>query len=380
LVQVAAHLGGYDAAMPMIRLHEFIALHREEIILRCRATVATRSVPPPTHAEIDHGVPLFLDQLVDALRRRESNPEIRRTAGLHGHDLLLQGFTVSQVVQDYGDVCQTVTGLAGQMDALISADDFRMLNRCLDEAIAGAVTQYGRDRNQAGIDGESARGNERLGFFAHELRNLVRSAIVAFEAVKAGSVGVAGSTGTLLQRSLIGLDALVGRSLAEVRLTQGIQHLEHIIVSEFIEELALTAALGANARAITFNVVPVEQGVVIEADRQVLAAAVGDLLHNAFKFTGPSTIVTLRVVATVERVRIEIQDECGGLPCADATELFRPFEHRTDEGAGFGLGLAFSRWAVEANHGRIYARTLPDKGCVFTVDLARVPVRAVAIP
>jgi hypothetical protein len=26
-----------------------------------------------------------------------------------------------------------------------------------------------------------------------------------------------------------------------------------------------------------------------------------------------------------------------------------------------GLGLAFSRWAVEANHGRIYARNLPDR-------------------
>jgi signal transduction histidine kinase len=265
------------------------------------------------------------------------------------------------------------------MDATISTEDFRTLNRCLDEAIAGAVTQYGRDRNQAGIDGASARGTERLGFFAHELRNLVRTAVVAFEAVKAGSVGLAGSTGTVLHRSLIGLDALVGRSLAEVRLTQGIQHLEHILVSELIEELALAATLAANAKAITFTVVPVEDGVVIEADRQVLAAAVGALLHNAFKFTGPSTTVTLRVAASVERVLIEILDECGGLPCADATELFRPFEQRTEEGAGLGLGLAFSRWAVEANNGRIYARALPDKGCVFTVDLARLPVRAVAI-
>ena len=76
-------------------LHEFIAVHREEIILRCRAKVATRSVPQPTEAEIDHGVPLFLDQLVRTLRLgQSSSAEIGRTAGLHGHDLLLQGFTV----------------------------------------------------------------------------------------------------------------------------------------------------------------------------------------------------------------------------------------------------------------------------------------------
>jgi hypothetical protein len=45
-------------------LHEFITLNRVEIVRRCRAKVATSTVPPPTKAEIDHGVPLFLDQLV----------------------------------------------------------------------------------------------------------------------------------------------------------------------------------------------------------------------------------------------------------------------------------------------------------------------------
>ena len=94
-------------------LHEFIAVNREEIILRCRAKVASRSVPPPTEAEIDHGVPVFLDQLVDALRLGiTSSAEIGRSAVQHGHDLLLQGFTVSQVVHDYGDVCQAITELA----------------------------------------------------------------------------------------------------------------------------------------------------------------------------------------------------------------------------------------------------------------------------
>ena len=99
------------SGMNDVRLHEFIALHREEIIRRCRAKVATRCMPPPTEAEINHGVPLFLDQMVDALRQGlRSSPQIEKSAVLHGHELLLQGFTVSQVVQDYGDVCQTRDG------------------------------------------------------------------------------------------------------------------------------------------------------------------------------------------------------------------------------------------------------------------------------
>jgi hypothetical protein len=107
-----------------------------------RAKVFARSTPPPTEAEIDHGVPVFLDQLGDALRLGLiTSPEISKSALKHGHDLLRQGFTVSQVVHDYGDVCQAITELAVELNAPISTDDFRTLNRCLDDAIAGAVTE-----------------------------------------------------------------------------------------------------------------------------------------------------------------------------------------------------------------------------------------------
>jgi signal transduction histidine kinase len=358
-------------------LHEFVTMNREEIIRRCRAKVATRSVPPPTEAEIDHGVPLFLEQLVDALRLgRSSSLDIGRSAVLHGHDLLLQGFTVSQVVHDYGDVCQSITELAMETNAPISTADFRLLNGCLDYAIAGAVTQYGRERDQSTIEGEHGRENERLGFFAHELRNLIHTAMIAFEVIKSGNVGAAGSTGTVLQGSLEGARDLIARSLAEVRLTQGGLNRQAFSVSGFIAELAAAATLGANARGLTLTVMPVEDGVVIKADRQVLAAVVMNVLQNAFKFTRPRTTVTLRVGASAERVLFEVQDECGGLSAEDTCDLFRPFEQRSANRTGLGLGLAFSRWGAEANHGRIYARNLPDVGCIFTVDLPRVQVSA----
>lgn len=368
----------YDPGAEVLVLHEFIAVNREEIILRCRAKVATRSIPPPTEAEIDHGVPVFLNQLRDALRLGQTtNAEISRSALKHGHDLLLQGFTVSQVVHDYGDVCQAITELAVELNVPISTEDFRTLNRCLDDAIAGAVTEYGRERNQSGIDGESARGSERLGFFAHELRNLMNTALMAFEVLKTGNVGVAGSTGAVLHRSLMASHALIARSLAEIRLTHGVQNREHFLVSGFIDEIGSAAKIEADARGIRLTIVPVEGGVAIEADRQVLAAVVGNLLQNALKFTRPRTTVTLRAGASAERVFIEIQDECGGLPTESASELFRPFEQRSGDRTGIGLGLAFSRWGAGANGGRLYARNLSGKGCVFTVELPRIAVPAV---
>jgi signal transduction histidine kinase len=76
-------------------------------------------------------------------------------------------------------------------------------------------------------------------------------------------------------------------------------------------------------------------------------------------------------VVNAERVLIEVQDECGGLTVTNTDDLFKPFEQRSADRTGLGLGLAFSRWGIEANNGRIYARSLPDLGCIFTVDLPR---------
>jgi signal transduction histidine kinase len=361
-------------------LYEFITFNREEIIKRCRAKVAARSIPPPSEAEINHGVPLFLDQVVAMLRSGGATTrEMDRTAGQHGHDLLVKGFTVSQVVHDYGDVCQTITDLALESNAPISTEDFRSLNGCLDDAIASAVTMYERESQQAHADNATDRDNERMGFLIHELRNLVGTAVVAFEVLKSGNVGVGGSTGAVLNRSLTGLRDLIARSLDEVRLMDAVKNKKKFQVAEFIEEIGAGAMLEADARGLKFVVSDVEEELAIDADRQVLAAVIGNLVQNAFKFTRPHSAVTLKVRASVDRVLIEVHDECGGLPGErEGKELSPTFEQREGDRTGLGIGLAFSRWGAEVNGGRLYARNLPGTGCVFTVDLPRSFVRATA--
>lgn len=359
-------------------LYEFIALNRETIISRCRAKVAARTIPPPSDTEINQGIPLFLDQLVDALRSGTgSNRQIDTTAGQHGHDLLHKGFTISQVVHDYGDVCQTITELAAETNAPISIEDFRTLNRCLDEAIAAAVTTFESESRQHAAEQhqqETSRSNQRVGFLVHELRNIVNTAIVSFEVIKRGNVGVAGSTGDVLSRSLVGLRDLVAQSLDEVRMTTGVVKTERIAVPEFIAHIAAAATLTATARGLTLVVPAVEEELAVEANQQVLGAVIGNLLQNAFKFTRPHSTVTLRVGASANRLLIEVEDECGGLAGADPDAPYPSFEQRATDRSGLGIGIAFSRWGAEASGGRLYARNLPGIGCVFTVDLPRLPV------
>lgn len=109
----------------------------------------------------------------------------------------------------------------------------------------------------------------------------------------------------------------------------------------------------------------------MDADRDLLLAAVGNLLQNAFKFTRHGSEVTLNAYAAADRIQIDVEDNCGGLPPGDPEKMFRPFTQGGVDRTGLGLGLAISRLSVEANMGKLSARDVPGSGCVFTIDMPR---------
>jgi signal transduction histidine kinase len=297
--------------------------------------------------------------------------EIGETAALHGRELLQRGFTVEQVVHDYGDLCQAVTDLAVEANAPIGIDEFRTLNRCLDNAIATAVTEFSYQRDLVVSDKQVHEFNERLGFFAHELRNLLSTAMLALASIKLGNVGLGGSTGALLERSLLELRHLIDRSLADVRITAGLPMQSQLFsLADFIAAVKVSASLEAQVKECTLVVSAVDPRLAIDGDRELLFSAVGNLLQNAFKFTQSHTEVTLNAYADAERILIDVEDKCGGLP-KDADTLFHSFTQAAADRSGLGLGLSIARRSVEANHGFLKVRDVPGSGCVFTIDLPR---------
>ncbi len=357
-------------------LADFILENRDRIVANARRRVESRTSPRPSELEVTDGIPIFLDQLVDALRLMQAggavdHTQIAASAGRHGQALLDVGLTIGQVVHDYGDVCQVITALADQQGAPIPADDFRTLNLCLDDAIAAAVTTYARQREYTIAD----QGTERLGVLAHEMRNLLNTATLAFESIKTGLVAVGGSTGLLHERCLVGLSGLIDRSLAEVRLDAGLGRSDSICVAELIEEIEIGASIQAKGRGLTFTVTSVDPSISIEGDRQTISAAVSNLLQNAFKFTHRNGAVSLTASATADHVLFEIEDQCGGLPPGSIAELFRPFAQRSADRSGVGLGLSICLKAAHANRGEIRVRDLPGRGCVFTLELPRTAPR-----
>jgi signal transduction histidine kinase len=351
-------------------LSEFIALNRDEVISRTRDRVRKRPWPSVSSHEIEHGVPLFLTQLSETLRLERtaapfSSDAIGSTAARHGAELLGAGFNVAQVVHDYGDICQTITEIAIERNAPISVEEFHTMNRCLDTAIAEAVTEHTRLLSQR----RSADEVERLGHAAHELRDLLNTAVLAFHTLKRGTVAPNGSTGSVLGRSLTSLRDVVDRTLSEVRLAAGKQWRDRLNVQAFVDEIAAAGVLHSEYRQIQFTVDVVDPTLAVDADPQLLTSAVMNLLHNAFKNTPAGGTVGLRAHALGRRLLVEIEDECGGIS-EGKSDLFQPFgDRRGSDRSGLGLGLSIAREAVRAHGGDVVIRNMPGKGCVFTIDV-----------
>jgi signal transduction histidine kinase len=367
-------------------LQDFLKANRAILIDRCHTLATIRSGLCRAPRDLPHGVPIFLDQLIDTLileqfpapgmspiaERSPVLSELEGTASLHGREMLNQGFTLEQVVRSYGDVCQAVTALAFETQAPIEVAEFRTLNRCLDDAIAAAVAEYARRQTTNAAEREFRAVNARLGPLVHELRNYLQTATLVVKTIKTGNVGISGATGNVLDRSLAGMRSLIDRTLAEVKVNAGATALlQPMNVASYLGEVAASASIDAQARGCHFAVTLPDSDLLVSADPELLSSAVGNLLHNAFKFTKRNTEVRLRAHAVADRILIEVEDRCGGLPADPATVMPLNLPRSSEDRSGLGLGLQICRRCVQLNNGILSVRNLPGHGCIFTIDLPR---------
>ena len=382
-------------------LSDFLKKNRVEILHVAKLESALLVGVRPTSEQLEQGLPLFFHQIVQILdyekihnlgsaykvnpsgrekATSESNEvdmaiesgnpqdaELARSSGLLGVELHRLGYTLSHVVHIYGSLCQAITGLAAKMSIDVSALDFQNLNRCLDVAIAGAVTEFQRLR-------ELQKRNEevkRCGFCAHELRNSLATALMSLQLIKSGEVGFSGSVGQVMERSLKRMDELIGRTLTEVKLLGGgrpVLDIQKINLLLLFDQLLITANIEAKARRQILEI-QVGSDLNISADLQFFHSAVSNLIQNALKYTHDGGKIQIRANSVGENVVIEVEDECGGLTVNAVENLFKPYEQQNENRKGLGLGLALARRAIELHHGTIAARNLPGTGCVFTITL-----------
>lgn len=355
---------------PRVGLYDFVTRFRADIIARAGARLGSRPAPQGGQDDLESGVPAFLTQLAETLRR-ETSPvpfdasAIGDTAARHGAALLSQGYSVAEVVHAYGDVCQAVTEAAIDWNVSISTEEFHTLNRCLDTAIAEAVTEH--TRVDAGA--RAAEEAERLGYVAHEARNHLNAAMLAFDGLRDGKIGINGSTGAVLGRNLMHLKETLDRTVADVRMDALPPQRERIVLADLLGGLAATAELQGEYREVAFALEPIDATMVVQGDPPLLISALTNLLGNAFKFTPAGGHVALAAHRRGSRVHISVTDECGGMT-EPQSNPFKAFgERRGTDRTGMGLGLSIARRAVRSQGGDIRIENMPGKGCAFVIDL-----------
>jgi len=161
-----------ERVLLLAMLDAFITENNDEIIARVAKRVASRAGRRSKDAATS-GIPVFLKQLGAALRLADKtdqtdHDEIRKSAGEHGDYLLEAGVDIEEVVHEYGDVCQTITELTMEKDAPIPTEEFKVMNLCLDDAIAEAVSRFAHESASEGEGGQRE--------LAHQMRSLLATA------------------------------------------------------------------------------------------------------------------------------------------------------------------------------------------------------------
>jgi signal transduction histidine kinase len=358
----------------MHQLYELLADRKSEVMQRwldeVRGTLHPESMP---RVELVDHLPGFIEQLALKLRNRHA-VDAAEIAEDHGAQRLALGFSLDSVVREYGAMRVAILAVAKSAGITISSHEYEVIFDTVISAIAGAVSEYARQR-----DAEMQRqATEHFAFVAHELRNPLSSAILALTSLeKRNLLDMSDRATKALDHGLRSVHELIDHSLRVARIGSGIDlKPESVLLSRLLHDTESAVALNADAKDIRLEVC-LEDDQEMVVDVRLVQSALSNLVRNAIKFTHASGTVMLRGKVAGGRATIEIEDACGGLPPGDLERVFSPFvQLGPDAGSGFGLGLAIARQAMDAHGGALRVQNLPQKGCIFVLELPTSPVLA----
>jgi len=152
------------------------------------------------------------------------------------------------------------------------------------------------------------------------------------------------------------------------------RRIEDLDVYEIAEDAVTTAAaLGARRRVVC--AISKSGDTRLRGERAGLLRLVSNLVSNAVLYTGPDTMVEVRVAGEDDRVYVDVADRGPGVAREDRERIFERFvrldETRAKNPQGSGLGLAIVDQVVAAHGGSVEVREHEGGGAVFRVTLPR---------
>lgn len=229
------------------------------------------------------------------------------------------------------------------------------------------------------------RRDEFLSVAAHELRTPLTSVRLAVQmlarsrndAALGASAPARETSSTLLktaERQTLRLGQLVENLLDVSRIATGqlVMNIDPVDLSEVVRDAvaSLPVDTGRNPTSAIELTIEREKPVIGNWDRVRLEQVITNLLSNALKY-GRDEPVEVRVMATENVARLEVEDHGIGIDQEHQESIFDRFERAVSSRhyGGFGLGLYIVKQIVTALGGRIEVWSKLGAGSIFTVTL-----------
>jgi signal transduction histidine kinase len=235
------------------------------------------------------------------------------------------------------------------------------------------------DERQAALEAlqeADRRKDEFLAMLAHELRNPLAPIRNAVEILRADDPAVREKARAMIGRQVRHLARLVDDLMEVSRITQRKVVLQKSAVqlAAVIDSAVEVARPFVEARRQALAVTVEEQPVWLEADAVRLSQVIGNLLHNASKFTPLDGRISLDARRVGDEVRIVVTDDGEGISAEVLPKVFDLFTQgeRTLERTqgGLGIGLSLVKGLVTMHGGTVEAESAgPGKGSRFTIRL-----------
>lgn len=253
-------------------------------------------------------------------------------------------------------------------------------------AVEGARMVRQADQRAAELSNANERKAEFLALLGHELRNplsAINSSLLLLgeaecsDRVRERSMGI-------LERQTQQMSRLVDDLLDVSRIDRGKIELKrsYVDMNHVVRAAASSVQAVCDERGQKISVETPEESLVVHGDPARLEQIVGNLLHNARKFSPRDTKIQATLSRDGDHMELRVEDEGRGLTATDLTKIFEMFEQadRTEQpstGGGLGLGLTLVRELCRMHDGTVRAHSDGlGKGSHFDVRLPLVEVPA----
>jgi K+-sensing histidine kinase KdpD len=359
-------------------LYVFLEAHREQVRKRVEDTLAASGPRRSSKTRVEEDVvEEFFDELVGRLRCAAGAALADRSVGdraaaKRAVARRAAGLAPAVLVRDYGTVCAAIADVAAETGAPIAPAELHCMNACLDEATGGALAEHAR-RSDIDRDDRERTTAEYRHHLAHEVRDTLGAALLAFAAMKRGGFRVDSRAGKVLERALQRMRQLVDLSLSDEKLLADLPlHIVRFPLALLLSEVvSFSAQRAADRRLTLLTDAPEERH--LEGDRQLLVAALAVLANNAIAYSPPGGRIWLRGRVDPDRVVVEVEDESVALSSREEEARLRPFVQGASRRTEPGSGPTIARRAIAAHGGSVWMRRVPSRGSVFVVELPQPP-------